>query len=251
MVGCRTFRTWRVDGRMLDIPEVEIWRTVLLWMFLLSLFSPSLYFFTSLDLGPVQMASARVFTTSGDKSSGGGVSLCAGSAEWLPNGTDRFWDLWVRTFAYVEQLFGCFLSTIVRVYAPQGSAPKEGDNVTARLHVTCPGPGNTSFRYSRLAMSLRSLAIILPLYYSTVLTSTCATVSTDIPSYEAIHGRMPLHQWSLCIDEYVLICTWTTIYITSMALLDSIIKLLYLCNFNSRTSCMCSFHFVIALYSFI
>jgi len=50
--------------------------------------------------------------------------------------------------------------------------------------------------YSRLATSLRSLAIILPylpLYYSTILTSTCATVSTDIPSYEAIHGRMPLH----------------------------------------------------------
>jgi len=49
--------------------------------------------------------------------------------------------------------------------------------------------------YSRLATSLRSLAIILPylpLYYSTILTSTCATVSTDIPSYEAIHRRMPL-----------------------------------------------------------
>jgi len=27
----------RLDGRMPDIPEVEIWRTVLLWMFLLSL----------------------------------------------------------------------------------------------------------------------------------------------------------------------------------------------------------------------
>jgi hypothetical protein len=32
--------------------------------------------------------------------------------------------------------------------------------VTARLHVTCPGPGNTVL-YSRLATSLRSLAIIL------------------------------------------------------------------------------------------
>ena len=31
---------------------------------------------------------------------------------------------------------------------------------------------------------------ILPLYYSTIWTSTFATVSTDIPSYEAIHGRM-------------------------------------------------------------
>jgi len=78
------------------------------------------YFFTSLDLGPVQMASARVFSTSGDKSSGGGVSPCAGSAEWLPYGTDRLWDLWVRTFAYVEWLIGCFFSTLVRVYAAQG-----------------------------------------------------------------------------------------------------------------------------------
>ena len=33
-----------------------------------------------MDLGPVQMASARVFTTSGDTSSGGGVSPCTKSA---------------------------------------------------------------------------------------------------------------------------------------------------------------------------
>jgi len=89
-------------------------------MFLLSLFFSSLYFFTSLDLGPVQMASAQVFTTSGDKSSGSGVSPCAGSTEWLPYGTDRLWDLWVRTFAYVQRLFDCFLTTLVRVYAAQG-----------------------------------------------------------------------------------------------------------------------------------
>jgi hypothetical protein len=104
---------------MPDIPEVEIWRTVSLWMFLLSrLFS----FLTSLDLGPVQMASAWVFTTSGDKSSGGGVSPCVGSAEWLAYGTDWLWDLWVRTFAYVEWLFDCFLSfsTLVRVNTAQG-----------------------------------------------------------------------------------------------------------------------------------
>jgi hypothetical protein len=79
----------RFVGRMTDIPEVEISRTVLLCMFLLSLFYSSLYFFTSLDLGPEQMASAWVFTNSGDKSGGGGVSLCAGSAEWLPYGTNR------------------------------------------------------------------------------------------------------------------------------------------------------------------
>jgi hypothetical protein len=36
-----------------------------------------------LDLRPLQMASALVFTTSGDKSSGGGVSPCTESAERL------------------------------------------------------------------------------------------------------------------------------------------------------------------------
>jgi len=105
----------RLNGRMADIPEVEIGRTVSLWMFLFSLVFSSLYFFTSLDLGPVQMASARVFTISGDRSSGGGVSPCAGSADWLPYGTDRFWDLSVRTFAHVELLFDCFHSFSILV----------------------------------------------------------------------------------------------------------------------------------------
>jgi len=158
------------------------------------------------------MASARVFTTCGDKSSGGGVSPCTGTAEWLPYGTDRLWDLWVLTFAYIERLFDCFLSFLLfyGFMQPRGSAPKERDNVTARLHVTCPGPGNTSFIYSRLATSHRSVAIILPylpLYNSTILTSTFPTVSTDIPSYEAIQRRMPLQhhqdlsscQWPNCI----------------------------------------------------
>jgi len=67
--------------------------------------------------------------------------------------------------------------------------------VTARLYMTCPVPGNTRFISIRLATSLRSLAIILPLYYSTILTSTSATVCADIQSYEAIHGRMPLHYY--------------------------------------------------------
>jgi len=77
---------------------------------------------TSLDLGPVQMASARVFTTSRDNSSGDGLSLCAGSAKWLPYGTNLLWDSWVHTFAYVERMFDCFLSfpTLVRVYAAKG-----------------------------------------------------------------------------------------------------------------------------------
>jgi len=117
----------RMDGWMPDIPEVEIWRTVSLWMFLLSLLFSSLYFFTSLNLGPVQMASAWVFTTYGDKFSGGGVSTWAGSAESLPYGTDRLWGLWVHTVAYVERLFVCFLSYSCKgLYSPGGLHLRKG-----------------------------------------------------------------------------------------------------------------------------
>jgi hypothetical protein len=33
------------------------------------------------------------------------------------------------------------------------------------------------------------------------MASTCATVSTDIPSYKAIHGRMPLHYCGSLISD--------------------------------------------------
>jgi len=58
------------------------------------------------------------------------------------NGTDQLWDLGVRTFAYVERLFDCFHSFLLLhgLLQPRGSAPIEGDDVTACLHVTCPGP---------------------------------------------------------------------------------------------------------------
>jgi len=113
-VGCRTFRKWRYGGRYNSGCS----------FFLFS----SLYFFTSLALGPVQVASARVFTTSGDQSCGGGVSPCAGSAKWLPYGSAQLWDLCARTFAYVEWLFDCFLSfpTLVRVYTAQGVCTYRG-----------------------------------------------------------------------------------------------------------------------------
>jgi len=35
-------------------------------------------------------------------------SLCTGYAERLLYSSDRLWDLWVCTFAYVEQLFDCY-----------------------------------------------------------------------------------------------------------------------------------------------
>jgi len=175
------------DGVTLDIPSFSF---LLFWLLLT--------FITSLDLGPVQMASAQDFTTSGEKSSGGAVSPCSGSAEWLQYGTDLLCDLWVRTFAYVEWLFDCFFSFLLlyRFRQPWGSAPNEGDNQMALLHRRCPVPDKTHFIHSWLATSLRSLAVILsylPLYYSTIWTSTVATISSDIPSYEAIHGHMPLN----------------------------------------------------------
>ena len=138
----------RLDGRMPDISEVEIWRTVSLWMFLLSLlflFSLLHYFFGSRP------------STNGV---GSGFYHLRRYVKWrwsFPvrricrkvalSGTDRLSDLWVRTFAYVEQLFDCCHSFLLLygIMQPWGSAPKEGDNVMARLHVTCPGPGNTRF----------------------------------------------------------------------------------------------------------
>src|ERR1700681_2795061 len=59
------------------------------------LFSPSLLFL--LELGPVQMATARVLPPT----TGGGLSLYAGSTERSPSsGTDRQRDLRERTRAY-------------------------------------------------------------------------------------------------------------------------------------------------------
>jgi len=56
---------------------------------------------------------------------------------------------------------------------PRRSAPKEGDDVTAAR-----GPGRVkAVLYSRLATSLRSLAIILPIHLHLLsLASTFATV---------------------------------------------------------------------------
>jgi len=90
------------------------------------------------------------FTTSRTQSLGDGVSPCTGSAERSPlSCTDRLWDLWVHTIAYVGCLFhSLFPFPSHHLYwlsQPRRSAPKEGDNVTAWLHVTCPGPGNPRY----------------------------------------------------------------------------------------------------------
>lgn len=69
-----------------------------------------------------------------------------------------------------------------RIIPPRRSAPKQGDNVMAQLPMTYPWPVNTHLIYRWLATSLRSLVILFPLYYSTLLTSAFSTVSTDEPS---------------------------------------------------------------------
>jgi hypothetical protein len=51
-------------------------------------------------------------------------------------------------FVHLRTLNGCLVVSFLLLYGfmqPRGSAPKEGDNVMARLHVTCPGPDNTLF----------------------------------------------------------------------------------------------------------
>jgi hypothetical protein len=83
----------RLEGWMRNIPEVEIWRNVLLSMFLRSLFYHSLYFIADFDLCPHQMASAQVCTTCRDESNGGAVSRCTGCAEWLPYSMESVWVL--------------------------------------------------------------------------------------------------------------------------------------------------------------
>jgi len=53
-------------------------------------------------------------------------------------------------FVHLRMLNSCFVVSFafLLLYGfmqPRGSAPKEGDNVMARLHETCPGPGNIRF----------------------------------------------------------------------------------------------------------
>ena len=68
--------------------------------------------------------------------------------------------------------------------------------VMARLHVTCPGPGNTSFIYSRLATSLRSLAIIL-LNYLILLYTTDIHVCNRIYWYTFIRGHTRAYAFTI------------------------------------------------------
>jgi hypothetical protein len=53
-------------------------------------------------------------------------------------------------FVRLRRLKGCLIVSfpfllLYGIMQPRGSAPREGDNVMARLYATCPGPGNTHF----------------------------------------------------------------------------------------------------------
>jgi len=160
--------------------EVEIWRHDYFSMF--SCFS--LLFFSYLDLGPVQMVLAWVFTTFRGSHVEVDFSYVPDLPKGHPEGIDRLRDIWVHIIVYMEQLIDCFLTISCVSYScmvmqPGRYAPQEGDNVTARLHETCPGPGN-AISYSRLATSHRSLVIILPIHLHLLsLESTFATISTQ------------------------------------------------------------------------
>jgi len=132
----------RLDGRMPDIPEVEIWRMVLLWMFLLSLHFTSLVLWILAQykwhchgfLPPPETSPVEVeFPHAPDQTNGYHMVLIG----W---GTYAFVRLRTLNGRLVVSFPFLLLCGFMQ---PRGSAPKVGDNVMARLHVTCPGPGNT------------------------------------------------------------------------------------------------------------
>ena len=149
----------RLDSRMPDISEVETWRTLSLWMFL---------FFSSLN-SLILWISAQYkwrrlrFLPPPETSQ---VEVEFPRVPDLPNGYHMVLiGCGTYGFVHLRTLTGCLIVSFLLLYRymqPRGSGPNERDNVTARLYVTCPGPGNTRFIYSRVATSLRSLAIILP-----------------------------------------------------------------------------------------
>jgi len=142
-------------------------------MFLVSLFSFLLFF----GFRPSTNGVGTGFYHLQSQSGGGGFSPCAGSAErspWVvPIGSGTYDLVWVRTRHDCIILSSLFFS-VVRFMQPRWSAPTEGDNVTAARDAGWV----LAILHSRLATSVRSLAIFLPIYlHLTSLASTFATVS--------------------------------------------------------------------------
>jgi hypothetical protein len=126
---------------MPDIPEVEIWRTVLLWMFLLSLsLLFSLHFTSWISaqykwrrhgfLPPPETSQVEVeFPRAPDPPNGYHMVL-------IGCGTYGFVRLRTLNCCLIVSIPFLLLYGIMQ---PRGSAPKEGDNVMARLHVPSAG----------------------------------------------------------------------------------------------------------------
>ena len=131
MVGCRTFRKWRLGGRChfgCSFFLFSIFTALLLWISAQYkwrrhgiLLSP--------EISQVEVEFPR--------------------APDPPNGYHMVL-IGCGTYGFVRlrMLNGCWIVSfpfllLYRIMQPRGSAPKVGDNVTAQLHVMCPGPRTT------------------------------------------------------------------------------------------------------------
>ena len=149
MVRCRTFQKWRHGGRCHFGCSFFLFSSLYLFPSLLLWISARYKWRRHRFLPPPETSQVDVeFPRAPDPPNGSHMVL-------IGSGT--------YDFLHLCTLNGCLVVSFLLLYGfmqPRGSAHKEGDNVTARLHITCPGPGITSIIYSRLATSLRSLAII-------------------------------------------------------------------------------------------
>jgi hypothetical protein len=136
----------KLNGRMPDIPDVEIWRTMLLCMFLLSLslLHNSLLLWISAQykwrrhgfLPPPEISQVEVeFPRAPDPPNGYHMVL-------IGCGTYGFVRLRTLNCCLIVSIPFLLLYKIMQ---PRWFAPKEGDNVMSQLYVTCPGPCNTRF----------------------------------------------------------------------------------------------------------
>ena len=135
----------RLDGWMPDMAEVEICRTVSLWMFLLSVFFCSVHIFTSL----LHWISAQYkwrwhgFLPPPEISQ---VEVEFRRAPDLPNGYHIVPIAFgIHGFVHLHTLNSCLIvffpfPLLYGFIQPKRPAPNEGDNVMAWLHVTWPGP---------------------------------------------------------------------------------------------------------------
>jgi hypothetical protein len=113
----------RLDGRMPDIPEMEIWRTVLIWMFLLSLLCTTLLLWIAAQykwrrhgfLPPLEIRQVEVEFPCALKLPNGyqAVLICCGTYGFVR----------LRTF---NSCLIVFISTLVRVYTAQEVCTKRG-----------------------------------------------------------------------------------------------------------------------------